>query len=150
MKRLLNITMMAVCCSLLLTACSSEEESDITITYRVLNEKGQECSEFYSGDEIVLYLAIKNSTEQTYKFADEKDLIKEAFLIYSSDGTCYNPIPYLDFRMLPISIAPGDVYERRVLWNQFPLPSGEYYSNCTLNIGKTNKSYLVKFNINAK
>ena len=91
MKRLLNITMMAVCCSLLLTACSSEEESTeaISLKFQLCAIDGNATKVFKNGDNVVFDLAISNNSNSDITYGMEgADIIfgNDLYCVYSDDG----------------------------------------------------------------
>ena len=60
-----------------LTACSSEEDDiknneDICVSFRLLNEKGEETSTFKSGENLFFDLEITNNSDTTMVFSSER------------------------------------------------------------------------------
>lgn len=61
----------------ILTACSSEEDEinnneDICVSFRLLNEKGEETSTFKSGENLFFDLQITNNSNTTMVFSSER------------------------------------------------------------------------------
>ena len=152
MKKILYIFSMLLAMGLT-SACSSETDNNgenLTVTYHVLNENGQESTVFNSGDKFLFELIIKNTTNHVLKCDDWRILINNAFLIYNSDNQLYNPILTDDLMMQPVTIAPGQQFCRQLIWpwDYVFLPVGKYHSTYTLNIdGIDRKEYTVNFEI---
>lgn len=122
----------------------------VTANYHLLDKNGRETSAFNYGDEILFELIVKNSTNHTLKFEDWRMLVRDAFIVYNSEGQMFNPIPNSVLLMYPVTIEPGEQFCRQLIWPWaiVPLPSGKYYSICTLNVDeKSNNIYTVNFEI---
>lgn len=148
MKRI-NVFMCMLLLLTIIVGCSSDDE-DVTAIYHLLDINGQETTVFNSGDDIVFELIVINSTNHTLKYADERDFINGAFIVYNSEGQLFNPILADDLMIHPVSIPPGEQFKIVLQWPwlKVPLPIGKYSSTCTLNIDEKRKnSYSLNFEI---
>lgn len=130
-----------------LMACSSDD--DVSAIYHILDKNGQEANVINYGDEMLFEVVVTNFTNHTLKFEDWRFFVS-AFLVYSSDGQVFNPIPYDDLMLHPLTIEPSEQFRRQLIWPwaRVPLPVGKYYSTCSLNIDKmSHKTYTINFEI---
>ena len=104
------------------------------------------------------FLTIKAPFESGFLHFNEKDstmlnrllmIVNDAFIVYSSEGQMFNPIPNSNAMMRSVTIEPGEQYRNSLIWpwGSVPLSPGRYYSKYTLNIGNINKTYTVNFEI---
>ena len=137
---------------LALVGCSSDS-SEESIIYHLTDKNGKETTVFDYGDEMLIELIITNTTDHTLQFDDESDFIKNAVVVYNSEGHSYNSIVSEEFIYnwkRPITIASGEQYKRSVAWpwNIVPLPADKYYSPCTIDFGElSNRTYTANFEI---
>ena len=126
--------------------------NETTVLYRLLNKNGNESTVFDYGEEILFELIVTNTTKDTLRYDDEKDLVKDGFIVYNSEGKQFNPIvsQTLIYRKRPVVLAPGEKFSRGLIWpwHLVSLPPGKYSSACTINIEELrNKTYTVEFEI---
>lgn len=131
----------------MLMACSSDDE--VTAIYHILDKNGQEANVINYGDEMLFEVIVTNSSDQPLIFDDWRMIVNDAFIVYSSEGQMFNPIPNSNAMMRSVTIEPGEQYRNSLIWpwGSVPLSPGRYYSKYTLNIGNINKTYTVNFEI---
>ena len=133
----------------LFSGCSSDD-GEVTAIYHLLDENGQETSDFNQGDKIQFELVITNSTNHTIECDDWKQLVNDAFLVYNSEGKIFNPILTEELIYRPIIIKHGEQFCHRLIWpwDAVPLSEGKYHSVCTLAVnGASTKTYTIDFSI---
>ena len=150
MKKKLHIMMSAMLLMMagtMMTACSSDD--DVSAIYHILDKNGQEVNVINYGDEMLFEVIVTNSSDQPLIFDDWRMIVNDAFIVYSSEGQMFNPIPNSNAMMRSVTIEPGEQYRNSLIWpwGSVPLSLGRYYSKYTLNIGNINKTYTVNFEI---
>ena len=144
----LMVAMLVLAIGSVLMACSSDD--DVSAIYHILDKNGQEVNVINYGDEMLFEVIVTNSTDQPLKFDDWRMIVNDAFVVYNSEGQMFNPIPNSVLIMNPVTIEPGEQFCRQLRWPwaRVPLPTGKYYSICTLNVDEmSNNTYTINFEI---
>lgn len=131
-------------------SCNKDVEGtlDYSVHYCLLDENGDESTSFHMGEDIVFELTLVNTSDHELKFKDEREFILSAFSVYNSSRDYMNTaaVNVLE-NMHPVSVKPGESYQKRQRWEREPLPPGEYYSPLTVRIGNKTRNYITKFKV---
>lgn len=130
------------------------EETDegsymLSADYFLTNEKGENTTAFGYGEDIIFNLIVNNDGDGAYSICDENELIKSAYIVYTSDSQYVNcAYTYMEEILRSLSIAPGEQHVWQQKWERDPLPVGDYYTTFVLDVeGQETKEYTINFKV---
>ena len=148
LRRLLFFLMPIAFLAIIVIGCS-DDDNELSATYRLVNKQGEVKDVFSYGDEMTFELIVTNSSNHTIKFNDVRELYKTAFQVFTSDGNYVNSaVLYDEFIMRALTLKPNEDFHMRMTWQQEPLPKGDYYSPLIIQLNeKTVINQRIKFKI---
>ena len=170
----LHSWLLLVMAGLLMVSCSSEveefEQQTFSVSFKIINEKGESATVFSNNENILFDLSIKNNTRDTlvvdeYHFLEE---VLSSFKLYSFGGafvgipftgidvgrfqeTAYNLLPdeSRHWQCLFMTHQTETNFKSPLLSTRIkePLPQGEYYLFYSLTLSKETKTGKIIFKI---
>ena len=170
----LHSWLLLVMVGMLMVSCSSEveefEQQTFSVSFKIINEKGEDATVFSNNENILFDLSIKNNTRDTIDVDGKLFLVEvlSSFKLYSSGGAFVGfPFSGIDlgkFEETAYNLMPDESRHWLCLFKTHqtetdlkspfesnrikePLPQGEYYLFYSLTLSKETKTGKITFRI---